>query len=258
MSLQINPDFEKWAMGFSGCDGGNLNGSIWFCGIEWGGGSEEDWLKDSVSKFEYVIEPYSINDEDIEERKKELIPQYNAKLLKMYSVLLGKEAKDYKETALAYKYLGKNGHIFKMNLYPIAFGDTKDDLWDFHHYKLTGFPTKTTYKAWCQINRFNKIREWLQENKPKAIICTGVTLHKEFLMAFCGFENIHEEVKKLEKIIIDDRYFYWMAINNNQSFLFIIPFFGNPYGLNKDEQIINIGKKIREICVINYGEKWLE
>ena len=38
--------FAKWATGFSGCDGGDIgsaqNRSIWYCGIEWGGGHPAD------------------------------------------------------------------------------------------------------------------------------------------------------------------------------------------------------------------------
>ena len=38
----INENFKKWALGFSGCDGGDIGSaqspSIWLCGLEWGGG----------------------------------------------------------------------------------------------------------------------------------------------------------------------------------------------------------------------------
>jgi hypothetical protein len=40
--MKVGQDFERWAKGFSGCDGGNLHGAIWFCGIEWGTGTEHD------------------------------------------------------------------------------------------------------------------------------------------------------------------------------------------------------------------------
>ncbi len=50
----MNPTirFKTWGKGFSSCDGGNLHGSVWFCGIEWGAGKEhglEQELNDSVS-----------------------------------------------------------------------------------------------------------------------------------------------------------------------------------------------------------------
>src|SRR3990172_9532296 len=51
--LNVTPEFEKWARGFSGCDGGNPKGSIWLCGIEWGLGKEhslEEELRTPVSE----------------------------------------------------------------------------------------------------------------------------------------------------------------------------------------------------------------
>jgi hypothetical protein len=44
----MNPTirFETWGKGFSGCDGGNLHGSVWFCGIEWGAGKKHDLDKE--------------------------------------------------------------------------------------------------------------------------------------------------------------------------------------------------------------------
>ena len=46
----INEDFKKWALGFSGCDGGDIGSpqhqSIWLCGLEWGGGFKPEQLAD--------------------------------------------------------------------------------------------------------------------------------------------------------------------------------------------------------------------
>ena len=44
----ITKDFERWALGFSGCDGGNPNGSVWLCGIEFGGGCTEKELEKNL------------------------------------------------------------------------------------------------------------------------------------------------------------------------------------------------------------------
>ena len=35
----MNEKFKEWATGYSGFDGGNPEGKIWLCGIEWGGKS---------------------------------------------------------------------------------------------------------------------------------------------------------------------------------------------------------------------------
>ena len=255
--ISINPDFEKWALGFSGCDGGNLSGPLWFCGIEYGQNDDAESLKRAF--LDDVSTPSSIPDDAEDLRIKELVHQYNVKLLKMYSAILGKDVGDYRAAALDNKYLSKNGQLFKMNLYPIAFGDTKDDLWGNDHFKLTGMPTKTIYKAWCQINRFKEINNWVKNAVPRAIICTGVNLRHEFAMAFCGFENVHADLAKLKPLVNHDgtRTFYWMPINNNKTILFVTPFFGNAYGLNKDEHFTDIGSRVREICKSHFGENWL-
>jgi hypothetical protein len=52
VTVNVNPVFAKWATGFSGCNGGNLHGSVWFCGIEWGTGKEHmiiEEVKEDVS-----------------------------------------------------------------------------------------------------------------------------------------------------------------------------------------------------------------
>ncbi len=40
MTRQPNEKFAVWATQYQGFDGGNPNASIWFCGIEYGGGDD--------------------------------------------------------------------------------------------------------------------------------------------------------------------------------------------------------------------------
>ena len=46
--MSITERFENWALGYSGCDGGDLgypsSPSTWVCGIEWGGGHTPEAL----------------------------------------------------------------------------------------------------------------------------------------------------------------------------------------------------------------------
>ena len=223
------------------------------------GGKYPNGLNEEIF-LEDVSSPNSIPDDDVVARTKELIYPYNVKLFKMYSVLLSKRTDEYKAVVEKHKYLSKTGQLFKMNLYPLAFGNSKEDLWGEAHFKLTGIPTKTIYRAWCQEHRFKQIHNWVTESNPKAIICTGVSLLQEFVMAFCGFENIYSDFEPLQEVKTDDktRYFYWMPINHGKSLLFITPFFGNRYGLNEDEHFEDIGSKIREICVNFHGCTWLK
>lgn len=86
--ITANPEFSEWAKSYSGSDGGNISGSIWFCGIESGGGDTEESLTFEKDPAEYVNEQYR------EQFKKY---QYNWKVLKIYSTLLGYNPSLYKK-----------------------------------------------------------------------------------------------------------------------------------------------------------------
>lgn len=38
----IKENFNEMALSHYGCDGGNLSSPIWACGLEWGGGYEDN------------------------------------------------------------------------------------------------------------------------------------------------------------------------------------------------------------------------
>jgi len=77
----INEDFKKWALGFSGCDGGDIGSpqhqSIWLCGLEWGGGFKPEQLadefKNNVGKPPTGYESHKLN----------LDYQFNTKAVKL-------------------------------------------------------------------------------------------------------------------------------------------------------------------------------
>ncbi len=35
--MTVSKNFSEAAQSLYGCDGGNLNSSVWICGLEWGG-----------------------------------------------------------------------------------------------------------------------------------------------------------------------------------------------------------------------------
>ena len=233
----VDPKFKKWALSYSGCDGGNIAGTIWFCGIEFGGNESFD--------FSAIPEPPYVSDE---QRKKFFGYQYNIKVAKLYAAICGEAqvaARDkdkYKDELFA-----KDSITFKMNLYPISFHDVSDDLWQEEVYRKTGLPTKSMYRAWCQINRFPVIRQWVKERSPRLIVCTGITCKNEFIMAFDDVKTIYE-VEKLNKKKVSGRDLVWIDINEGKTILAITPFLGGRYGLNSDELLKNFGKEISDIC----------
>ena len=57
MKLEI----QKWLTDFSGCSGGNIgskeNPSIWLCGIEYGGGWDEEGLRFNIYEEKWENNP---------------------------------------------------------------------------------------------------------------------------------------------------------------------------------------------------------
>jgi len=245
MEIDAKIDFATWANSYSGCDGGNISGSIWFCGIEFGGGHiEEDLTYEPVDTPPFVDEEYRGNFKTY---------QYNWKILKLYSTILGYKPSEYKSIYEKMNPFYKTSDTFKMNLYPIAFHNDSNNLWEKWHFRKTGFPSKPLYQAWCQLNRFNAIKSWVGQNNPKVIICTGSTYLREFLMAFSGPEDVFatlEEHKFESGGILN-----WKKINSERTILFITPFLGQG-GLKSDSQIEEYGLKMQGICKEYFGNSW--
>ena len=114
--------FEKWATTYSGCDGGDIgslnNRSIWFCGIEWGGGDEAnvEALNTMFSK-DMSIPPSGYDD-----WKNNLSWIFNWQAVKLLAAIDGRQISDYKLFAEEVKpFTVGSGGYFKMNIYPLAF-----------------------------------------------------------------------------------------------------------------------------------------
>ena len=234
-------NFCNWALGFAGCDGGDIGNkneqSIWFCGIEWGGGfdTDKDGLKDIFNNnSEKITEGYDNWNENIAYR-------YNSQAMKLLSVIHNYELKDYKAFAENKKPFVKNQKgFFKLNLYPIAFKNTSHDLWEANISEVTNFQTKHDYISWIKENRFPIMNKWVKDFSPKLIICTGITYSDDFKRAFS------DNNAEFNKEIIENHKMLWCK-NNNGSKIIIIPFMINPNGLNKDENIEKFGQRIKEI-----------
>lgn len=234
-------NFCNWALGFAGCDGGDIGNineqSIWFCGIEWGGGfdTDKDGLKDIFNNnSEKIPEGYDNWNENIAYR-------YNSQAMKLLSVIHNYELKDYKAFAENKKPFVKNQKgFFKLNLYPIAFKNTSHDLWEANISEVTNFQTKHDYISWIKENRFPIMNKWVKDFSPKLVICTGITYSDDFKRAFS------DNNAEFNKEIIENHEMLWCK-NNNGSKIIIIPFMINPNGLNKDENIEKFGQRIKEI-----------
>lgn len=235
--------FEKWALGFSGCDGGDIgtsqNRSVWLCGIEWGGGHDAQSLSESM-KSDYSAPPFGYDNWN-----ENLAYIFNWQAMKLLSAISKNEVSSYKKYAENVKpfVVGSLG-FFKMNLYPISFKNTSFDHWKSEFSSMTGLFGKSEYLQWCEKNRFPVLRQWTSQYQPKLILCLGVSYKVEFLKAFFDSENeFHRE-------IIEEKELSW-GINNNGTLVVVIPFMVNRYGLTKNTSIQKFGSRIAELLELN-------
>lgn len=254
----VDKSFSSWAKSFSGCDGGDIGApespSIWFCGIEWGGGHKNDkgefFNKDELLKmFSESRETPPLGFKDWVDRKgvsrsaweENVAYIFNWRAMKLLSALNGGDVGAYKAFAESTKPFieGAKGY-FKMNIYPLAFRNTSHSHWQKSFAEATGFLTKNEYKEWIKNNRFPIMRGWTKTHKPKIIICTGITYIEEFCAAFAvDIESLN--VKNVKGLKL-----HWVK-NEDGVFVFVIPFMVNRYGLTRDDSIQAFGELMREI-----------
>ena len=231
--------FKKWALGYSGCDGGDPGSqdrrAIWVCGIEWGGGHSADELAQIV---ETNVETPPVGYEDW---KHNLAFRFNWQAMKLLCAIHGGKVSDYKKFAEDIKpfTVGSSGY-FKTNLYPIAFKNTNQIHWTTEFSGVTGFQNKADYVNWCKDKRFPQMRQWASEHKPKLIICLGKSYGPDFGKAFM------DEGSSLQTKTIDDRSLSW-GLNNDGTHVVILPFMIGRYGLQRNVSIQQFGERISGI-----------
>ncbi len=231
--------FERWALSYSGMDGGTLRaGGHWLCGIEFGG--KYDDLKKQITQPQLVppfVKANCIWDDFLKY-------QYNQKLAKLYAVICGKDLSDWLNHSGSVGLCTDlpNANTFKLNLYPIACQNESEELWTRQDFEATKFPTKAAYKAWCQTHRFPQFRQLVSTYRPAFVLCTGSSYRKEFLLAFGGPELVFSQSnsarllsdgQKVEVYVTDD------------TTIVVIPFLGRP--LNSDKILAEVGTAIREM-----------
>jgi hypothetical protein len=236
-------EFKKWALGFSGCDRGDIGSkqqrSIWLCGIEWGGGHDAESLVESIS-FDHSLPP-----QGYDKWEDNLAYIFNWRAMKLLATIDNYEVSSYKNFAKNIKpfVIGSTG-FFKMNLYPIAFKNTSFEHWKSEFSKITSLNGKSEYLTWCEQHRFPVMREWVSKYQPKLINCLGISYKKEFTKAFLDSES-HIYNEKIE-----GKEFFW-GINRNNTLVIIIPFMVNRYGLTRDSSIQKFGNRISELLKLN-------
>ena len=248
--MELKTNFKQWACSLSGCDGGNPKADIWICGIEWGYNkndkTQEEYYKvdlpQEIANGEYYpSEKYKWKDS--------LEYPYGRNVAKLYSAIIGEKVSDYKKVAD-----NRTGsEIFKMNLYPIAFNNTDEQLWKKYRLnEVTGFEEKNLFKTWCYLHRFPAISRFVNENKPKLIIGIGISYLTDFFVCFAGDRGVNTTIyfgeilqeSGMGKLV--RRTYFWAKLINGTT-LVVIPFFSGSYGLNSDFLIQETGLRIKEL-----------
>lgn len=234
----VTEKFRKWATGYSGCDGGDLGSStspsIWVCGIEWGGGGNKEWLEKELES-EAKDPGYGYDTP-----KDNLAYIFNRQTAKLLCAIDGGKVEGYETFAMDKKPFVKLEHgYYKMNLYPLPFKNTNNDLWSDEFSDLTGFNSKGDYVEWCRLNRLPVLSGMAKKYNPKLIICFGKTYKEDFKKAFvddCNEEHVED---------ILDRQISWYQ--DKSTTIVVCPFPVNRYGLNSNELLQAFGEKIKTI-----------
>ncbi len=143
---QLNEKFKQFACSHYGCDGGNLDSSVWVCGLEWG-----TEFKDLADLEKAMEGPFDVGNWDgqVQERLKY---QYNNKIAWLYSYLYDWEH-GHKEQAVKHKLMCSDRIGFKMNAFPISFKNRSSVSWNSDMAKLIGLHSFDVYLEWCISNR---------------------------------------------------------------------------------------------------------
>lgn len=264
---RVQEDFAKWALQFSGCNGGDIgspeNPAIWVCGKEWGkdwGLDKDETLQDGIAEFrehfrnDRIQDPHNVyyREEDFLDKGGILALcrkssdgkdpyKYDRNAFKLLAALNGKKVEEYKEFAQKEKPFFEGGKgYFKMNLFPLGFPDTNNARWETLFSEVTGFSNKQEYRAWLLQNRLPVMREWARKYRPKLIICTGLgnPYPKRFMAAF-GEETMQMKTENMAGTRI-------LHGRNKEGTLIVVMFHISILG---DADLQVFGERIRQLLV---------
>ena len=238
--LNVNEKFANWATSISGMSGGNPNGDIWFCGIEFGGDDKEFNFENTKYDIEKKVFPCWDNELKINypNYTKSQYFQKQAKII----CYLSNQYENWREYLKDY-FLSADDNCYSLNLFPLSFVNTDSNNWRYDHYLKTGIRTKIEYIVWCIQNRFPFLNSFMKTFNPKIIICSGTSYKKEFLLAFS--DNVNDIYNELPSVqLTKKKKIEWIFVNNNKTLLVITPFLGQG-GLMSDKSLFDLSDFIK-------------
>lgn len=239
--------FKNYIKSYSGIDGGNRKSRIWFCGIEYGGATEEL----DGNRCAYTLAQVKGWDDDFKnqnvwknDRRKWTFNRTIAKI--MATMIYGAKAANTKECWETYydkQLFAPCGNEFKLNLFPLAFRNTSEWV------KSSCFQKKDQYYDFCRQDRFGLLRKLKSDLNPKIVICFGLCCKSDFEKAFGFSESLesHFCVAKNER----RRYFHSVE---GDSVLLVLPFPNRRFGLNSWEAVEKASELILDLGKLDRGD----
>lgn len=248
--------FKELALSFYGCDGGNLQSKIWFCGLEWGG--DLVWEENTDSeKIVTIDEDYGYLDDQYREVDYcnnvswshgfggGLANGFNQKICWFLNYYLGLDPTDsyqYDDFVREHKicFNEPDGIGFKMNLFPLNSPGHNHD-WDENRARFSGFFARRAYEEWCEVHRGEFFQRLVRENGPEVIIATGKTSWSKFVRFF-GAEAIPLQEASLNEVTIS-----YCKLPYSDTYLIITPFFGGPSGINSFKKMQDLATLVHQV-----------
>lgn len=240
--MTVSKNFSEAAQSLYGCDGGNLNSSVWICGLEWGGQAKHDLSE--VIKVDAPI-GWDSDDETIADCLQSEGMGYNQKIAWLFSYLFNWDISDYVTEAEKYRLMCHQGVGFKMNMFPLSFENRNNINWTEAHKSYSNLNGFDEYKRWTIENRGKYFQNLVLKHNPKLIVCTGITSDSEFMAFFdCDAPEQH-------RIYNDQMRLCLGKINNGKTMILVVPFFGGPSGINSYKKMEALSNFIRDNVQVN-------
>lgn len=270
----VPTEFRQIIESFYGSTCGNTRSPVWICGLEWGGGYDPA-IPIPVSDFD----PYGFDELQVwsaDDFLNSFWAPHSRFCQAVIKILTGLRDGKYvparcswnRENMINENLIGPIGLALILNAFPISMSGTSArwSSWLQYQVRLNDGTVKRL-NEWTKLPTFDKYREYLfahrtriysqevKNRKPQLIICFGMNEGHEQLF---GTKEIKETFSSVPDGGHDCTVYEIEHQEDNATTLVLVtPFPVGRYGLISDEQFDIVSKKISEIGVSTFGNRWL-
>jgi hypothetical protein len=258
--------FIESALGNGGINGGNPQGDLWFCGIEFGLHRDhrpsvalDDQAEDRVQRgcslpawtdtyLEVVRGAHGSAWTPVDS-----LPF----MQKMARIVLGWHGEESPDLGDVKKYVRTKlsrpgGETFQLNLYPVAVNSAADNAFDGDCEQVIGLPNKRAYRLWCRDNRFPRLGELVRRYQPRVLVAVGSTFEEDYRLAFLEPPQRYASPAPQLQFNVAGREVPIFKIAGTRTLLAITPFLGQG-GLMANADLATVGKRLRELADAGAG-----